>query len=225
MSRMGRAFRWVGAKSWLLQALAAVTLLGAPALAADWSLQFGASESLTFDDNLDLTEFDRDAGLISSTAFDLDLLALAKTYKIDFAPRVSVSKTFFSEEPDDWSYFPSGTLFLSKWTKLTTYDLLASYSKSEASSNELVDGVFTEDEGDQINYAVTGTITHKVNKRNSLIWSNAASMVDYTLPSEDLVPALTATSTGTWQSRDQRADVRQSGGFGPVLRARFADGR
>jgi hypothetical protein len=199
MSRMGRAFRWVGARSWWLQALAAVTLLGAPALAADWSLQFGASESLTFDDNLDLTEFDRDAGLISSTAFDLDLLALAKTYKIDFAPRVSVSKTFFQREPDDWSYFPSGTLLLSKWTKLTTYDLVASYSKSEATSNELVDGVFTEDEGDQINYAVTGTITRKVNERNSLIWSNAANMVDYTLPSEDLVPALTATSTGTWR--------------------------
>ena len=76
---------------------------------------------------------------------------------------------------------------------------MASYSKSEASSNELVEGIFTEDEGDQINYAVTGTVTHKVNERNTLIWSNAASLVDYTLPSDDLVPALTATSTGTWR--------------------------
>ncbi len=118
---------------------------------------------------------------------------------MDLAPRVSVAKTFFQREPDDWSYFPSGTLFLSKWTKLTTYDLVASYSKSEASSNELVEGIITEDEGDQINYAVTGTITHKVNERNSLIWSNAASLVDYTLPSDDLVPALTVTSTGTWR--------------------------
>ncbi len=88
---------------------------------------------------------------------------------------------------------------MSKWTKLTTYDLVASYSKSEASSNELVDGIFTEDEGDQLNYAVTGTVTHKVNQRNTLIWSNAADLVDYTIPSDDLVPSLTATSTGTWR--------------------------
>jgi hypothetical protein len=199
MSRWGRACRWVGSRSWLLHVSVAALALGGPAIAADWSLKFGASESLTFEDNLDLDENDRDAGLRSSTAFDLDLQALAKTYKINLAPRVSVQKTFFQQEPDDWSYFPSGTLFLSKWTKLTTYDLVASYSKSEASSNELVEGITTEDEGDQINYAVTGTVTHKVNERNSLIWSNAASMVDYTLPSEDLVPALTATSTGTWR--------------------------
>jgi opacity protein-like surface antigen len=199
MSRWGRACRWVGSRSWLLHVSIAALVLSGPAIAADWSLEFGASEALTFDDNLGLDEKDRDAGLKSSTAFDLDLQALAKTYKINLAPRVSVSKTFFQREPDDWSYFPSGTLLLSKWTKLTTYDLVASYSKSEASSNELVEGIITENEGDQINYAVTGTVTHKVNERNSLIWSNAASMVDYTLPSENLVPALTATSTGTWR--------------------------
>ena len=99
MSRFGRAFRWVGASSWLLHVGVAALALSGPALAADWSLEFGASESLTFDDNLDLEEYDRDAGLISSTAFDLDLLALAKTYKINFAPRVSVQKTFSSGSP------------------------------------------------------------------------------------------------------------------------------
>ena len=198
MSWFGRAFR-AGTSSWFLQVSFAALAVSAPALAADWSLEFGASESLIFDDNLDLDENDRDAGLTSSTAFDLNLLATAKTYKMGLAPRVSVAKTFFEREPDDWSYFPAGTLFLSTWTKLTTYDLVASYSKSEASTNELVEGIITENVGDQINYAATGTITHKVNERNSLIWSNAASLVDYTLPSDDLVPALTVTSTGTWR--------------------------
>ena len=199
MSWFGSASRWLGASSWLLLLSVAATAVSAPAVAADWSLKFGASESLTADDNLDRTEIDRDAGLISSTSFDLDLLAAGKTSKFGLTPRVSISKTFFSEEPDAWSYFPSGTLLLSKWTKLTTYDLVASVSRSEASSNELVDGIFREDEGDQLNYAVTGTITHKLNERNTLIWSNAASLVDYTLPSDDLVPALTATSTATWR--------------------------
>lgn len=199
MSWVGSASRWVGTNNWFLHLGAVVLTVSAPALAADWSLKFGASESLTLDDNLDLTETNRDQGLTSSTAFDLNLLGTGKTYKMGVAPRVSVAKTFFSEEPDEWSYFPSGTLLFSKWTKLTTYDLVASYSRSEASSNELVEEVLTENEGDQLSYAVTGTITHKLNERNSLIWSNAASLVDYTLPSDDLVPALTVTSTGTWR--------------------------
>lgn len=196
---LGSATWWSGARLWLLPLGVSVAAFCVPALAADWSLKFGASQSLTLDDNTDLEEDNRDTALTSTTAFDLDLLALGKTYKIEVLPRVSFQKTFFSEEPDDWSYFPSGTLLLSKWTKRTVYDLVATYARSEASSNELVNGVFTEDEGDQLTYAVTGTVTHKVNQRNTLIWSNAVNLVDYTLPSDDLVPALTATSTGTWR--------------------------
>ena len=165
MSSLGRASRWFGARSRWLQVLAGVAALSAPALAADWSLRFGASESLTVDDNLGLDETNRDAGLTSSTSFDLDLLAKAKTYKIDLAPRISVQKTFFQREPDDWSYFPSGTLSLGTWTKRTTYDLVASLARSEASSNDLVEDVITTNQGDQLTYAVTGTVSHKVNSR------------------------------------------------------------
>jgi hypothetical protein len=199
MSWFGSASRWVGTSNWFLPISVAALAASAPVFAADWSLRFGASESLIFDDNLDLDESNRDAGLTSSSAVNLDLLAKAKTYKMEFRPAVSVQKTFFSQEPDDWSYFPSGTLALSKSSKLTTYDLVASYSRSEASANELVEDIISTNEGDQLNYAVTGTITHKVNERNSLIWSNSASLVDYTLASDDLVPSLTVTSTGTWR--------------------------
>ncbi len=198
MSRIGRASRWIGASSWLLRGSLAALAVSGPALATDWSLKFGASESITLDDNLDLTEFDRDAGLTSSTAVDLNLLGVGKTYKMGLAPRVSVSKTFFSEEPDDWSYFPSGTLLLSTWTKLTTYDLVASVARSEANSNDLVEDVITTDEGDALTYAVTGTVTHKVNRRNTVSWANSATLVDYTLPSDDLVPSLTLRTSATW---------------------------
>ncbi len=198
MSRFGRASRWIGATSWPLRVSLAALAVSGPALAADWSLRFGASQSLTVDDNLDLTEVDRDFGMTSSTAFDLDLQALAKTYRINLAPRVSVQKTFFSVEPDDWSYFPGGTLSLSKWTKLTTYDLVASFARSEASSDDLVEDVIRTNEGDQLTYAVTGTVTHKVNRRNALSWVNSASLVDYTLASDDLVPSMTLRTSATW---------------------------
>ena len=189
MSRFGRASKWIGASSWLLRGSLAALAVSGPALATDWSLKFGASQSLTADDNLDLTEFDRDAGLTSSTAFDLNLLGLGKTYKMGLAPRVSIGRTFFSEAPDDWSYSPAGTLSLGTWTKLTTYDLVASVARSEASSsNALVeDDVITTDEGDALTYAVTGTITHKVNRRNTLSWANSANRLDYTLPCDDTV--------------------------------------
>ncbi len=65
--------------SWLLQVAACGRLrVSAPALAADWSLKFGSLAIAHLDDNLDLEEIDRDAGLISSTAFNLDLLALGE---------------------------------------------------------------------------------------------------------------------------------------------------
>lgn len=198
MSRKSPASRWVESRSFGVRALVALALLSAPALAADWSLRFGASQSLTADDNLDLDETNRDAGLTSSTSFDLDLLAKAKTYKIDLAPRISVQKTFFQREPDDWSYFPSGTLSLGTWTKRTTYDLVGSVARSEASSNDLVEDVITTNQGDQLTYAITGTVSHKVNSRNTLSWTNSANLVDFSLPSNDLVPSLTLRTSGTW---------------------------
>jgi hypothetical protein len=198
MSWFGSASRWVGTSNRFLQVGAAALAVSAPALAADWSLHFGASQSLTADDNLDLDETNRDAGLTSSTSFDLDLLAKAKTYKIDLAPRITVEKTFFQREPDDWSYFPSGTLSLGTWTKRTTYDLVASMARSEASANDLVEDVITTNQGDELTYAVTGTMSHKVNSRNTLTWVNSANLVDFSLPSDDLVPALTLRTSGTW---------------------------
>lgn len=199
MHRFSRAFRCIRAKSWLLQILAAVVALSGPVLAADWSLHFGASESLTLDDNIGLDETDADTALTSSTAFNLDLLALAETYKIELAPAVSLQKTFFEREPEGWKYFPSGTLSLGTWTKLTTYDLVASFARSAVSANDLVEDINTTNEGDALTYAVIGTIAHKVNHRNSLNWTNSASLVDYTLPSDDLVPSLTLRTSGSWK--------------------------
>ena len=70
---------------------------------------------------------------------------------------------------------------------------------------------------------MTGTITHKVNERNTLIWSNAASLVDYTLPSDDLVPSLDADVDGHLAAARSRELVSANlGGLGAVLRSRFA---
>jgi hypothetical protein len=38
-----------------------------------------------------------------------------------------------------------------------------------------------------------------VNNRNSLSWSNSANVLDFTDPSDDLVPSITLASSGTWQ--------------------------
>ena len=199
MSWVGRASRWVGTRSWLLQLGAAVLALSAPVLAADWSLKFGASESLTLNDNIDLTETNRDAALATSTSFNFDLLAKAHTYELEFTPVLGLSKTFFTDVPDKWSYRPSATLAYRKFSKLTNYDLSASFARTEASSDELREGIISTNEGDQLTYTVGATATHKVNRRNSLIWANTASLVDFTLPSADLVPYVDLTSTGTWR--------------------------
>ena len=199
MRGSGRAFRWFGSRLWLLEVAAAVAALGVPALASNWSAEFGSTQSLIFDDNVDLDRTHRDAVLTSSKSVNLNLLAKAKTYKIEIAPVLGVQKTFFSQETDDWSYFPSLTLALSKSSKLTTYDLVASFSMHEVSANELVDGFVSVEEGDQLSYAISSAITRKVNERNSLIWANSANLVDYTDPSDDLVPFISLRTSGTWR--------------------------
>lgn len=199
MRRSGRASRWFGSRLWLLEVAAAVVALGVPALASNWSAEFGSTQGLIFDDNVDLNQSNRDAVLTSSKSVNLDLLAKAKTYKIELTPALGVQKTFFSRESDDWSFSPSSTLALSKYSKLTTYDLVASFSMHEVSANELVDDFVSVEEGDQLSYAISSAITRKVNERNSLIWANSANLVDYTNPSEDLVPFISLRTSGTWR--------------------------
>jgi hypothetical protein len=201
MHRFSRALRCIGAKSWLLQTLAAVVALSGPVFAADWSLNFGASESLSLNDNIDLDEFNRDAGLITFTSFNFDLLGKARTYEIEFTPVLGWQKTYFSQDPDDdkWSFLPSAALDFRKSGKRTDYDLLASFARTEANSDELLEGIASTNEGDQLTYLLGATLTHKVNEQNSLVWANTATMVDFTEPSADLVPYVDLNSTGTWR--------------------------
>ena len=182
-----------------MEVAAAVMALGVPALASNWSAEFTSTQALIFDDNVDLDQSHRDAGLTSSTSVNLDLLAKARTYKVEFTSTLGVQRTFFSQEPDDWSISPSSTVAFSKSSKLTTYDLLASFSMHEVSSNELVDDFVSVDEGDQLSFAISSAITTKVNERNSLIWANSANLVDYTEPSDDLVPFISLRTSGTWR--------------------------
>lgn len=213
MSRFGSASGWVGARSWLLRAGAAALVVSVPAVAADWSLKFGASESLSLNDNIDLTETERDAALATSTSINFDLLAKARTYELEFSPVLGLSRTFFTQTPDDWSHLPSATLAYRKFTKLTDYDLSASFARTEASSDELLDGIISTNEGDQLTYTVGATATHRVNRRNTLIWANTASLVDFTIPSDDLVPYVDFNSTGTWRRQlTERADADLSAG-------------
>ncbi len=187
-----------GAKFRLLQCVAVTIAVSTPALAADWSLKFGSSESLTLDDNIGLGEIERDTALSSSTAFNLNLLAKAKTYTIEFTPAVSVQKTFFNQNPTSWGYFPSATLALGKTSKLTTYDLVSAISREAASTNELIDGIVTSNKGDKLTYSVRGSISHRLSDRDTLTWSNSANMTDYTLASTSLVPSSTLSSSATW---------------------------
>ena len=171
----------------------------APAMAADWSLKFGASQSLSANDNIDLSAINRDAALQSTSSFNFDLLGQAKTYEIELAPTLSVERTFFSQTDNKWSYLPAGRFDFRKMSKLTNYDVFASIARSNASSNELLDGIITTNEGDQLTYTAGATASHKINARNSLEWSNTATVVDFTIPSADLVPYKDLNSKATWR--------------------------
>jgi Putative MetA-pathway of phenol degradation len=176
-------------------AMAAVT----PALSADWSLKFNSSESLSLDDNIGLDEIARDTALTSSTGFNFDLIAKGKTYQLEFLPALNVRKDFFRQVPSNWGYFPSANLLFTKSSKLTSLNLSARVAREAVSTNELIDEVLTSNNGDKLTYAFSGSVSRKLTARDSLIWSNSVSMIDYTLASPSLVPSRDIASSITYR--------------------------
>ena len=177
----------------------ALFTLSTPIAAADWSLKFGASEALTLNDNINLSAVNPDAAAATSTSLNFDLLAKASTYQIEFTPALTLSENLFTAIPQDLQYLPSATLAFRKFGKRTNYDLVASFARTGATSNDLLKGIVSTHEGDQLTYTLAANLTHKINPRDSLDWTNAATKVDFTIPSDLLVPYADFTSTGTWR--------------------------
>jgi hypothetical protein len=182
----------------VVPALVFLSFAIAPAFAGDLSLKFGSFETIKLTDNLELSESNRDAALTTSTGFSLDMLNLGKTYKMEFTPGLSIQRTFFDEDPSGWKYYPSAGLAFSKSTKLTTYDLTASVSQSQATTNDLVEDIVTTNKGDRLDYSVGASISHKLNNSDFVSWSNFGRVTDYTLTSPSLVPYREFTSEARW---------------------------
>ena len=204
MFGIARSTRIAGAKIRLTHCAAAVIVLSGPALAADWTLKFGASETASVNDNIDLTVDNPDTALQTNANYSFDLLGKAHTYEIEFAPTLGLQRTFFADTASDTqplSYYPAATLDLRKFGPRDTIALHASMARSDANSNNLVQDVITSNQGYQLSSNLSATVTHKVNATNSLEWTTAATRVDYSDPSTDLVPSLDVTSTGTWHRK------------------------
>lgn len=173
-------------------------LLTLPAHAADWTIKAGASENLTLDDNIGMGTVTRDAAIYTSSAFNLDFLATAKTYQMHFSPSLNASRQFFTVTPDTWKVFPTGTFSFTKNTKLTDYAFNATVTRTKATTNDLIDDVIVNQKGDRLAYNFSGSVSHRMTKRDSFSWVNTVNATDYTITSPSLTPYRTYTSQLSW---------------------------
>ena len=194
--------------------IAVMVMWTSHASAVDWSLKLGASQSLTVNDNINLAAIARDTAVQTISQFNFDLLGKSKSYEIEFAPSINVEKTFFGETTNEWAYQPAARLDFRKMGKVSTVDVFASFARRDASSNQLLRDILTTNEGEQLIYSTGALTTDKINGQNTVEWSNVASVVDYTIPSDDLVPSVDLNSTITWRRQfSQLVGADFSGGI------------
>ncbi len=184
---------------WLLVVAACVPMTTSQAFAGDWSLKFLSSSTAIADDNVNLGKTDRDSALVVSQTINVDLLADARTYEIEFSPILNLQKTSFSEGGDEVDFFPSASLSLRKSLKNTSFTIDTYVARSEASANELVDDVVHQNKGDRLDSSVIGNVTHKLDDRDSLVWTSSVRLVDFTLQSTELVPFTSVGSSIGWR--------------------------
>jgi hypothetical protein len=92
---------------------------------------------------------------------------------------------------------------ITKTTKLTTYDIGASYSQRDATSAQLDDTGFATVSGDIITYALNGGLRHQFGPRDTFAFSARGSSVSFSSPTQS--PYDDFTSTAIWTRRANRA--------------------
>lgn len=200
--------------------------MSSAAHSADWSIKANLSESLEFSDNNDFVDPDivptptilnptptaskKDSTVTVTKSASLDVLAEAKTYLLRLSPGVSASADFFvrDQENVDWDIFPSLTAEARKTTKLTTYGMTASASRSKISSGDVLSDrpnavgrfdILAEGEsGAQLAYNIGTSIDHKLSPIDTLSWTTSYASVEYDLDRNTLQEYSSYGSSLSW---------------------------
>lgn len=184
-------------------------VLPSDAFAADWSLSVSALESLFLTDNLNLGEIETDAAIVSNTTLGAGLAAKGKTFDLKINPSVSIRREFFTfdEDEEQWDIFPSLALEYVKRSKRSEFNLGASVAYSSVTSSDVIEDivtgedVLTEENGTKLTYNLNTGLSRKLSARDTVGWSAALAVVDYSEASPSLVEYENYSTDVFWRRR------------------------
>ena len=197
-------------------AVAAVLSLQDPSRALDWSIRSTVSERMEFDDNIGVAVDSPGNVFGSTTSLATTIAANAKTYSIIFDTDFGLNEYGGPGETRGLDSFnQSGSVALTKKTTLNAYALNLSFSHQPVSTTEFEDTGLTNVDASRLYYSADGSVTHQVNKRNSLILSARALSTDFTGTSTGLTPYFDASTSLAWKRMlTRRTDATLTGSLG-----------
>ena len=148
--------------------------------AAEWSMRSGASESVEYNDNIDLDPNPDGNTYASYTNVDLDLVALSPLSKFALTSDLAYRAYWGSHDDTDNGIEPRARADFSTKSRLTDLDVFVLFAKQNAAATELLDSGLVTADTDRLTFSSGGTVTRKLTETNALSLSGAATRVDFT---------------------------------------------
>ena len=173
---------------------------GSVAIAADWSIVSTLSQGVDFDDNRSVVPDSPGYVITSTSNLATTIAATAPTHSFslshsfDYIAYAGPGASALSNEFN----FDDFSMSLSKSRKLTTYGLSASFNREPTSISQFDDTGITTTDADQLTFSASGSMSHQINRNNSVSFDVSATRTDFTRDIDGLTPYFSASSSLTW---------------------------
>lgn len=179
---------------------AASGLLALEAGAADVSIKSSVTETVNYNDNLNLRVNDPQEGYGAITDLSVHLLANLPTVSYGLDSNMSFQRYGGEGATDGYDSTQGGAGFtIAKKTKLTDYDLKGRVQVQPTSVSELEDSGLTILDATRFSTSAGIAIEHRVNQRNSLNWSVSGATVDFSGSASSLTPYQSVDVSTGWR--------------------------
>lgn len=173
------------------------------AWAIDLQIRSSLSQTLEINDNRNMSVNSAGVTYAPVSSLVLDVLARTPTMRFEASGNLDYRTFFGPGAVNTNNALDRGARAkLTKTTRLTTYDIGASYSLRDAGTVQLDDVGIRTVSGEIVTYALEGGFKHQIGARDTLLFSMRGSSVTFSSqPNNDYQDI---TSTATWVHRANR---------------------
>lgn len=170
------------------------------AMAADWSLKTGLSETIDYDTNINLDVDPPGYAMGSISSLKADLIAKTPRSQLEFLSNLSYQNYWGPGATSDLDAFlPLFDFNFDTHTRNLDLNLGASYTVTSLTSADIDESGLIQETGvNQHTFLVDGGFTYRLNHLDTFALRSAASKVDFTPATDNVVPYEDLDNTFTY---------------------------